>query len=46
MAGGCGGRWRGTPLVAVKELEDAGIVHRDIKPEDIVFDEDGKPVLL
>jgi len=33
-------------LLAVKALEDAGIVHRDIKPENIVFDEDGKPVLL
>jgi serine/threonine protein kinase len=33
-------------LTAVKALEDAGIVHRDIKPENIVFDEDGKPVLL
>jgi eukaryotic-like serine/threonine-protein kinase len=33
-------------LTAVKALEDAGIVHRDIKPENIVFDVDGKPVLL
>jgi serine/threonine protein kinase len=33
-------------LTAVKALEDAGIVHRDIKPENVVFDADGKPVLL
>lgn len=33
-------------LTAVKALENEGIVHRDIKPENIVFDEDGKPVLL
>jgi serine/threonine protein kinase len=33
-------------LIAVKALEDAGIVHRDIKPENIVFDDAGKPVLL
>jgi serine/threonine protein kinase len=33
-------------LLAVKALEEAGIVHRDIKPENVVFDADGKPVLL
>jgi serine/threonine protein kinase len=33
-------------LSAVKALEDAGIVHRDIKPENVVFDAEGKPVLL
>jgi serine/threonine-protein kinase len=33
-------------LVAVEALEDEGIVHRDIKPENIVFNAEGKPVLL
>lgn len=33
-------------LNAVAALESAGIVHRDVKPENIVFDTDGQPVLL
>ena len=44
-AGEVAGLLRGL-LEAVKTLEARGIVHRDIKPENIVFDADGKPVLL
>lgn len=33
-------------LAAVAALESAGIVHRDVKPENIVFDADDRPVLL
>lgn len=31
---------------AVKVLSEHGIVHRDIKPSNIVFDSEGRPVLL